>query len=271
MQKVISWLQKIVLKMMFYELKSVPLLFLSIVFAYVSSSAWLPMLSTNLPGSQDKGLSSVIFGATDHVTEPPVIKNRVPRTNVTYAPSSFHTNITLQSKALRRQVAVYECGFPSRNLESFLFPDYVYKGVWTKQSSSGPNDILIFVMYGPCQKASGVFPGKILYVDNEAFTRKNNKTGPRAYEIGFLPDGYHKIRVYLAAKIVFRYKASERKLLFDPSKKPKSSKNKFLVYAQRNCVRNRDEAFRRLSLIKPVHYGGNCPSKKGTNMIKEIK
>jgi hypothetical protein len=46
--------------------------------------------------------------------------------------------------------------------------------------------------------------------------------------------------------------------VFDASRRPANTGEHFLIYANSHCVAFREEAFRRLSRIGAVHYGGAC-------------
>ena len=63
---------------------------------------------------------------------------------------------------------------------------------------------------------------------------------------------------------------SDSSWFFDVNRKPRGTKQHFLIYGQANCVGYREEAFDRLSLIAPAHIGGKCKGKTPVGPNKTI-
>jgi hypothetical protein len=64
-----------------------------------------------------------------------------------------------------------------------------------------------------------------------------------------------------------------QKKIFDPRFRVKNNKKNFLLYVNSHCVKFREKAFRKLSSIATVHYGGRCSGHAGekTGTIQKSK
>jgi hypothetical protein len=140
------------------------------------------------------------------------------------------------------------------------------------------NDILIMHSHQKCEIYSlEQFPGRQLHVNaeyydmhplhllnpNGEFTLNYLPPGERSYIIGPHEDTRHSIRVpYCSMKLWYLHKTrpSESILpkIIDTSKKPKNTKENFLLYINSHYVEYRERAARALSDIGPIHTAGKC-------------
>jgi hypothetical protein len=174
---------------------------------------------------------------------------------------------------------VFWCGYLTMfgdlpfNLAKELFPGVPAEMFNLRKMGAmefGSNDLLLKTRSGRCWLGKGnpkiekVFPGKIMYVVGES-------EGPspfeheRIYSLGPLADSNKTIRAYFGAMVLGMAKPENQRKIFDPRRRVKNTKKKFVSYIASNCVEFREKAFTDLSNIGAVHYGGRCSGLKGGN------
>ena len=65
----------------------------------------------------------------------------------------------------------------------------------------------------------------------------------------------------------------QKLMILDPTQKPVSTQERFLIYAHSNCIGVRQQAFRQIasSNLPTVHYGGKCDGGVKYNTTKAVK
>mmetsp|Transcript_26997 Transcript_26997/g.39972 ORF Transcript_26997/g.39972 Transcript_26997/m.39972 type:complete len:414 (-) Transcript_26997:243-1484(-) len=139
-------------------------------------------------------------------------------------------------------------------------------------SLAAPTDILTVASHQACEVQPQDFPGKVLYVNGEAYDLHPNdlKNVNGKFTYDYLPpydnvftlgpheDSPRSIRMtYLQMRFSFlpsRY----YELIFDHSKKVKNTKKHFAMYASSHYVAYRERAAYEISQIGVVHAGGKC-------------
>lgn len=139
-------------------------------------------------------------------------------------------------------------------------------------------DILIMHSHQKCEIYSlEGFPGKQLHVNaeyydihplhllnpNGEFTLNYLPPGKKSYIIGPHEDSRKSIRVpYCSMKLWYLHKTRPAEAILpkiiDPSKKPKNTKENFLLYVNSHYVEYREQAARALSEIGTIHTAGKC-------------
>jgi hypothetical protein len=168
---------------------------------------------------------------------------------------------------------VFWCGYSTMftdlqfNLANVLFPGVPAELFEVGSMKFGPKDLLLKTRSGVCRTGKGnpkiedVFPGKIMYVVGES-------DGPdpiheRVYSLGPLADSKKTIRSYFGAMVLGMGAPETQRKIFDPKFRVNNTKKKFLSYIASNCVEYREKAFRDLSTIGTVNYGGRCSGLAG--------
>jgi Glycosyltransferase family 10 (fucosyltransferase) C-term len=192
---------------------------------------------------------------------------------------------------------VYTCGYgnlfgamgePFANLATALFPD-ANTSHWDENSRGappsldelGPDDVLIWPCGGTCPflptpEMAIKFPGPILTVNGESSPDKCD-LGPsrdNVYPLDRIGTGTgdpfvvdssaqqrtRRVATYFAALDVASMPRELRQIVFDPIQRAQHANTgeRFLIYAASNCRSYREQAFRALSAIGDVYYGGLC-------------
>ncbi|KAK1741252.1 glycosyltransferase (family 10) [Skeletonema marinoi] len=140
------------------------------------------------------------------------------------------------------------------------------------------NDILIMHSHQKCEIFSlEAFPGAQLHVNaefydmhplhllnpNGEFTQNYLPPGERSYVIGPHEDTRQSIRIpYCSMKLWYLHKTRPAEAILpkiiDPSKKPKNTKEHFLLYINSHYIEYRERAARALSEIGAIHTAGKC-------------
>lgn len=135
---------------------------------------------------------------------------------------------------------LFLCGYRLDYL-SFIYPNRSIE-TYDKAKSSTTNDVLLNGLHGPSCDID-TFKGKIIHVNGESTTNVPSNT--------FGPGG----NLFYYVQAAFQRIPNASNLVFN---RPKNTKEKFMYYAQRNCVKHREDAFDKLSQIKPVDAVGAC-------------
>jgi Glycosyltransferase family 10 (fucosyltransferase) C-term len=190
---------------------------------------------------------------------------------------------------------VYTCGYrnlfampePWANLAKALFPD-ANTSHWDEHAPGappssedlGPDDVLIWPCGGACpfyptMEMATRFPGPILTVNGESVPEKCELGPPRdnIFPLDFTGVGTGDPSVDASAKnrsssiatfvpaIDLASRPRElRRIIFDPVQRAEHANTgeRFLIYAVSSCLHHREVAFRALSEIGDVYYGGGC-------------
>lgn len=175
---------------------------------------------------------------------------------------------------------VYTCGYdnlfsnPESSVAKALFPDSNVTYLYTLDHAEPfqDDDVLFYPCGGPCpiqpQKMATTFPGQILTVNGESVSWKCS-VGPkdkdedrnRIVPLDFIDSGpqyFNTTTTYVLAIDAASRPIEVRRRILDPAYRANNTGEHFLIYAASNCVNYRDDAFRRLSEIGIVHYGGRC-------------
>jgi len=140
------------------------------------------------------------------------------------------------------------------------------------------NDILIMHSHQKCEIFSlEAFPGAQLHVNaefydmhplhllnpNGEFTQNYLPPGERSYVIGPHEDTRQSIRIpYCSMKLWYLHKTRPTEAILpkiiDPSKKPRNTKEHFLLYINSHYIEYRERAARALSEIGAIHTAGKC-------------
>jgi hypothetical protein len=138
---------------------------------------------------------------------------------------------------------VYWLGYPALfggfdfNLAKVLFPGVPAENFAANMTQPGPHDVLLntrMITVRPCPKHK------------------------RVYSLGPLADSKKTIRSYVGAMVLGLAGSKTQKKMFDPQFRVKNNKKNFLLYVNSHCVEYREKAFKKLSSIATVHYGGHC-------------
>lgn len=141
---------------------------------------------------------------------------------------------------MMKQPKLFLCGYRLDYL-SFIYPDRVVE-TYNKSKPSSENDVMLNGLRGPSCDIE-TFKGKIIHVNGESNTNVPSNT--------FGPGGY----VFYYVQSTFQRIPNAYNLIMN---RPKNTKEKFMYYAQRNCVKHREDAFDKLSQIKLVDAIGAC-------------
>ena len=175
---------------------------------------------------------------------------------------------------------VYTCGYgnlfsnPESSVAKALFPDanVTYLHSLNVAEPFQDDDVLLYPCGGPCpikpHEMATTFPGTILTVNGESVSWKCN-VGPkdtaedrnRIIPLDFIdsdPQYYNTTTTYVLAIDAASRPLDVRRRILDPAYRAHNTGEHFLIYAASNCVGYRDDAFRRLSQVGSVHYGGRC-------------
>jgi len=159
--------------------------------------------------------------------------------------------------------------------------------------NSTENDVVLHGGSGDCdvrkKKGSALwfdenFKGTMIIINGESWVSLNkwqNSSGSATtipknqYHLGHVADGCQSVRVHFMAQEFVRHRD-----LWDffryVSKKPVSTREKFLVYTNGHCVDFREEAFDAIAMANPsqeVEYAAKCfgKMKNLTNVVKTAK
>lgn len=191
---------------------------------------------------------------------------------------------------------IYYCGYddnPSTDLYSLLFPEHAAQAQNAivvqghrkarledaveifNQTHASAKDVLVISEWG-CNRLKANFlrvnfPGKVIRFDAEGLARLPHipkwpkELPPRQYMLGYAADNACKrtTRLTCLAQHLNRHPELWPSVL-DPTKKPRSTKQKFLVYAHTNCVSFREQAFDMIAQAfshQTVEYAGRCAGK----------
>lgn len=192
---------------------------------------------------------------------------------------------------------IYHCGdnfggFPEYSfLMSSVFPEYKWINVQEKINKKVEDRMKRFklkrrpsVNYRPMTRSYDIFlnhwdnacsiiayrfvwqffDGKTVFVYPEAHTGTRPTEHEHFFELGPMETRKNHMQL-MFMQVCFWTNLSEddKNRLF--YKRPRGSKQNFLIYAHSNCVKSREDAFSALSHIAPVHYGGRCDGSLGTN------
>ena len=135
---------------------------------------------------------------------------------------------------------LFLCGYRLDYI-SFIYPDRSVE-TYDKAKSSTTNDVLLNGLGGPSCDL-GTFKGKIIHVNGESTMKVPSNT--------FGPGG----NVFYYVQAAFQRIPNALNLI---TNRPKNTKEKFMYYAHRNCVKHREDAFDKLSTIKRVDAVGAC-------------
>jgi Glycosyltransferase family 10 (fucosyltransferase) C-term len=136
------------------------------------------------------------------------------------------------------------------------------------------DDVLLLSCGGPCFMPMGrllsIFPGTILTANGEStwarcpYSIPPNLTG-RVTSITRVGSNRARWNESTYSMALLASANPRRIQLYRPDMRPRGTGMHFLIYANSNCVRYRDEAFRRLAAIGPeeVHYAGKCRGGRG--------
>jgi hypothetical protein len=191
------------------------------------------------------------------------IRDAAPASAPAFVPASTPT-----SNLSPNPDRVFWCGYSTMftdlhfNLANVLFPGVPAEVFEVGAMEFGPKDLLLKTRSGVCRMGKGnpkvedVFPGKIMYVVGES-------DGPdpiheRVYSLGPLADSNKTIRSYFGAMVLGMGAPETQRKIFDPKFRVNNTKKKFVSYIASNCVEFREKAFKDLSTIGTVNYGGRC-------------
>lgn len=178
---------------------------------------------------------------------------------------------------------IFTCGFPLGKLRESLFPEFrrEVRISWTTRSH--PNSLLFFGIWGPCPSIAGPsrlshdwiskkWRGKTLYINGESNWADVPLNGS-SYGLGSIaqetPNSIGS--TFVGLSFVAYYDAATRPLLFDHSRKPRSTQERFCIYATSNCVDFREDAADRLTTFGSVYQGGACLGSSGTLLFNTTK
>jgi hypothetical protein len=217
-------------------------------------------------GKQGKNAASDSASGTKSDGSTNDIRGAVPASAPVFVPASAPT-----SNLSPNPDRVFWCGYSTLfthlhfNLANVLFPGVPAEPFELGTMEFGPKDLLL--KSGICLTGKGnpkiedVFPGKIMYVVGES-------DGPdpiheRVYSLGPLADSNKTIRSYFGAMVLGMGAPKRQRRIFYPKFRVENTKKKFVSYIASNCVEFRERAFRDLSNIGTVHYGGDCSGLEG--------
>jgi len=152
-----------------------------------------------------------------------------------------------------------------------LVPRYLTNVPEIKNSGATRDDIAISYMRGTthsCNFSPDEFPGKLIVFSGEPHPPLVH--GERVLFLGPDPDGPNSIRIPYAAMLTSKFDPSHssrtfrKKAIFYHDQKPMNTKEMFLIYAAKNCMSHRDEAFDAIAAritTKEFHYAGACHGK----------
>jgi hypothetical protein len=185
---------------------------------------------------------------------------------------------------------IFHCGNFSaydqyRSVMTSVFPEYEWEDIGNEtffnESKRGQRKILyrpfvttyewdIFINHWDHQCPMDVFrwlwqwfQGKSVFVYPESPIAPRPVVRSNFIELGpherVADDHNHVLLTFLQASFWHHYSPEERLLLTDHSQKPRNSGKHFLIYANSNCQRFREDAFRYFSRLgKEVFYAGRC-------------
>lgn len=203
-------------------------------------------------------------GRADIATLPPALRSSPAR-------SSYHA------------LPIFTCGFPLGKLRESLFPEFRHEVRISWKTRSHPNSLLFFGIWGPCPSIAGPsklshdwiskkWRGKTLYVNGESNWADVPLNGS-SYGIGSIaqetPNSIGS--TFVGLSFVAYYDADTWPLLFDHSRKPRSTQERFCIYATSNCVDFREDAADRLTAFGSVYQGGACMGTNGTMLFSTTK
>lgn len=182
------------------------------------------------------------------------------------------------SRPVEKDHRIFTCGYDMKEFYIHMFEDWFSHGPvdvvpLTAESAKDSNsfDLLVYGWGGYCngwgkQKidlpwTSINFFGTALFVSQEWFGGDIwiNGTPPlNSYFIGYVADSKQNIRVFGVAVDLLLLGETCWSMIFMHERKPKSTKEHYMVYTASNCVPYREEAVVTLSQIDTVHYGGSC-------------
>jgi len=107
------------------------------------------------------------------------------------------------------------------------------------------------------------FEGKTIFIYPEAHTHTRPIVRDDFIDLGPLQSPKnHIFLTFMQVCFWMNLSEDDKNRLF--YKRPRGSKQHFLIYARSNSIPFREDAFYALSQIAPTHYGGTCDGSKGT-------
>ena len=152
-----------------------------------------------------------------------------------------------------------------------LIPAYLRNVYDIDKLGASSEDIAISYMRGTehsCTFSPNKFPGKMIVFSGEPHSPSVH--GERVLYLGSDPDGPNSIRIPYVAMLTAQFDRSHNskhyrdKSIFYHDKKPKNTKEMFLIYAASNCKFFREDAFdtiaARITMLS-ANYAGGCKGK----------
>lgn len=183
-----------------------------------------------------------------------------PLTDNTTEPVAGTTNGAIQRR-------VFYCGFSNLfdslhyNHADLLFPEFAPAVRYSKTINATADDIMIRSMGGPCDyqphQLPTMFPGKILTMNGESRS-DIVADGRQTFSLGAYADTNATLSVSFGAMYLGNLPPDVQQRIFDPKRRRRNTKKKFLMYITSNCVSFRELAFGKLAQIATVHYCGQC-------------
>lgn len=177
-------------------------------------------------------------------------------------------SLDLQSstKAPQTLGSLFVCGW-NVGFETWVanvFSDFEFKGILNRnhQGNFSKTDILVVGQRGPCPVQRNWinhnFLGKVVYFNGESYGPYYNKG--REYVMGNigLETNNHSFYFPYGFAVTIWKDPNLMKYVCDPSQKRVGTKEKFLIYSNSHCVEFREKAFRELSSLGQVEFGGRC-------------
>ena len=159
---------------------------------------------------------------------------------------------------------VYMCGYKFLTFCQTVFPEYSCSTEIPPIGNEKAGDILLVGMHASCERAE-TFTSPVLYINGEPerarqvhdsfylgpVTEKSAAGEPKSKQFYFVQIAALKIPEAFPAFI----------------KRPRNSREGFLLYVSRRCLVHRENAFNLFSRLAPVTAGGRCNG--STNMREQ--
>mmetsp|Transcript_13214 Transcript_13214/g.23970 ORF Transcript_13214/g.23970 Transcript_13214/m.23970 type:complete len:457 (-) Transcript_13214:64-1434(-) len=167
-----------------------------------------------------------------------ILRGRADRSSTKNLPAPYH---------------IFTCGWPNDFAFAkmiFMTNDDTYNNTlfggssaYTGSSNASKYDLMIFGEHGPCPalESRSHFPGVILWFNGES-QYDDEHHGPCDFILGPSADGNHTLRSPFGARLESQRPKEIRDEIFVQSKRPKSTKEYFMIYANNHCVDYRDAA-----------------------------
>lgn len=222
------------------------------------------------------------IGGRDRITEARLFEKP---SSLPYNPENNDTQVVLKKEIKAPRGTVYVCGYGKAFVNGSnddilwrkVFPEYHFNVAnFSANMNSTEHDIYlsdggsfaplcqhIFSNRKQYMRWMNSCNGKILITNPRIGSwQEGGYVDERIYQIGYRDDSPQSIRVRFMQKMILTFDESTRNKLFDPFQKPVSSKERFMIYANSNCVQYRETALAYFTDLGVVDIAGACNGSK---------